>query len=380
MGYGFRGQGHIDQNTEAIMANVERVAALHLPAAIHLDAQALRDHVPLILEAIVQDLRTAQTPGQAQDKSEGRAPIEEGAAETAAQSHALLRARDGFRIHQLVAEYRALRASVLRLWTPQLTADEPGSFDDMLRFNEAIDQVIAESVDFFQREVERWRHLFLGMIGHDLRSPLQAIELTARLMQRQATSPTSEKQADRLIRSGHRIQSLLDDLLDYSRSSLELGIPIRRAQVDMGVVCSEEIDLLRAAHPRRTIDFAYHGVAEGLYDASRVRQVLTNLVSNAVVYGDPHAPIAVTLDGDSDGIRLEVTNKGEATSPGVLTSLFDPLRRAAVHEGDESVRSTHIGLGLFIVREIAKGHGGGVEADSADGTTTFVVRLSSSRD
>ena len=215
----------IEQSTPAILAEWETYAASLVPAATGLDSAALRDHAAQILDAIAKDLRMPQTREQQQTKSIGGAIVRPGAPETAAQTHAVLRAGGGFTIRQLVGEYRALRASVLRLWG-DAHPNAPGALEDVGRFNEAIDQAIAESVDYFTREVDRWRALFLGVLGHDLRGPLNAVLLTSTLLSKlSAGTPTSEY-AKRLIASGARMQQLLDDLLDYSRTSLDIGIPV----------------------------------------------------------------------------------------------------------------------------------------------------------
>src|SRR5690606_2204141 len=119
-----------------------------------------------------------QTREAQSEKSKGRAPTQAGAPETAAQTHAVLRARSGFDINQLVAEYRALRASVLRLWMDAHSLERSG-VEDVIRFNEAIDQAVAESVGHFHMQVERARNLLLGTLGHDMRSPLNTILVTA---------------------------------------------------------------------------------------------------------------------------------------------------------------------------------------------------------
>jgi signal transduction histidine kinase len=139
---------------------------------------ALRDHAKQILEAVAIDLSTPQTKQAQIDKSLGRAPKLMEAPETAAQTHAVLRARSGFDISQLASEYRALRASVLRLW---IDWPQPNNvnLEDVIRFNEAIDQALAESIGFFSEQVERGRNLLLGMLGHDMRNPLNTILMTA---------------------------------------------------------------------------------------------------------------------------------------------------------------------------------------------------------
>src|SRR5690349_20511147 len=151
--YDMRLAEFITRNLAAILEDWEAFAATLLPAAAGMTRLALRDHAQAILEAVAKDLTTPQTREAQSEKSKGRAPKVAGAPETAAQTHAVLRARGGFDINQLVAEYRALRASVLRRWI-DATALDHAQLDDMVRFNEAIDQAVAESVGHFHSEVE----------------------------------------------------------------------------------------------------------------------------------------------------------------------------------------------------------------------------------
>jgi hypothetical protein len=160
----------ISTEMEAILAEWESFASTLLPIAEGMSAFELRDHARQILEAIAKDLSAPQTRQEQFDKSRGLAAVPEGAPETAAQTHAVLRARRGFDINQLCAEYRALRAAVLRLWLDHGGA-APHELDDIIRFNEAIDQALTESISFFSSQVERSRNLLLGMLGHDMRSP-----------------------------------------------------------------------------------------------------------------------------------------------------------------------------------------------------------------
>ncbi|MBB5510785.1 RsbRD N-terminal domain-containing protein, partial [Paraburkholderia atlantica] len=153
------------QNAEPILTQWEAFAATLLPAAANMQSSGLRDHAQQILLAIAEDLRTSQSREAQFQKSVGRAPSPLDATETAAQTHALLRARAGFNINQMAAEYRALRASVLRLWIDDCEPCE-ADLDDVIRFSEAIDQALAESVSFFTAQVEEDRNLLLGMLGH----------------------------------------------------------------------------------------------------------------------------------------------------------------------------------------------------------------------
>lgn len=143
----------IDSNIEGILVEWEAFAATRLPSASAMNAIALRDHAPGILRAIALDLRQPQTADDQRKKSHGLSVDAAGARETAAEVHGALRSRDGFSMAHLVSEYRALRASVLRLWTATGTMDGADFADDVVRFNEAVDQAIAESVDYFGREL-----------------------------------------------------------------------------------------------------------------------------------------------------------------------------------------------------------------------------------
>jgi signal transduction histidine kinase len=164
------------RDMHAILRQWEKFASTRGPAASTMTQLVLRDHAQEILLAVARDLSTSQTPEAQARKSEGLAPPP--ALETAAQTHGLLRARSGFDIKQMASEYRALRASVLRLWTAACQP-EPPDLEDMIRFNEAIDQALAESIGFFSDKVDEARNLLLGTLGHDMRTPLQSILMTA---------------------------------------------------------------------------------------------------------------------------------------------------------------------------------------------------------
>ena len=363
----------IEQHSEAIVSAAEEFCATLLPAAAYMDSEAMRDHLPKILEAIVKDLREAQTPAEELRKSRGAAPVVPEAPETAAQMHALLRAQSGFDIRQLVSEYRALRSSVLRLWRAQGGGFDEQSFVDVQRFNEAIDQAIAESVAHFSVEAERWRNIFLAVLGHDLRGPLNAVLLTAELLSRLGSGAPLTEYTERLIRSGKRMRDLLDSLLDYSRSSLGRGIAIHRSPVDLANQCEEELHVLRAALPGRRIELTATGSVEGTFDSSRVRESLANLVFNAARYGAEEMPISVRLTGSTESVSLSVANQGAPIPDAFLSSLFEPLQRGTADLPGTATSEAHLGLGLFIVREIAVAHGGGVRVASVDGVTTFTT-------
>lgn len=357
---------------EAILVEWEGFATTLLPAAIGMDSLALRDHARQILEAVAKDLNTVQTRSAQAEKSKGRAPEDDGAKETAAQSHAVLRASSGFSIRQLVAEYRALRATVLRAWMDDSGLDANG-VGDMIRFNEAIDQAVAESVDHFQASVEHHRNLLLGMVGHDMRNPLNCIVMTASFLEALDGGEQVTKAAARLTRSGASLRVLLDDLTDFNRTNLGLSLRVVPTELDLGEVAEDELDQFRAAQPQRRIEFSASGDTCGRWDGTRVQQILRNLVSNALTHGAPDSPVRVTLHGEHTEVRFEVSNSGHIAASD-LGQIFDPLRRGATEPMSHEARDG-MGLGLFIVRELANAHGGDVEVRSEGEQTTFAVRL-----
>jgi signal transduction histidine kinase len=359
---------------EGILTDWEAFAAAQLPGAASMKPLELRDHAQQILEAVAKDIAQPQTPDEQAEKSKGQAVRLINAPETAAQTHAVLRARSGFDIAQMTAEYRALRASVLGRWA---NTCEPARTDlqDMLRFNEAIDQAIAESVASFSTQVEQARNFFLGMLGHDMRSPLSAILLSARYLAKLNVGEQVSDAAKRITNSGTRMQALLDDLVDFNRTKLGLGINITPTALDLREVFESGLQQVRTAHPAREIQFAASGDLHGRWDGNRLQQLLDNLVGNAIKYGEVDAPVRVSLVGDAEDIVLAVSNRGRVIETTLLSQIFDPLMRGAPPSDPTQESDGSLGLGLFICREIAIAHSGDIEVDSNEVETVFTVRL-----
>jgi len=358
---------------ESILTEWDSFASSLFPAKKQMTSLALRDHAREILHAIAKDISAPQTESARSEKSKGRAPVLFDALETAAQTHAVLRAREGFSIDQLCAEYRALRASVLRLWIDaKHSAAE--DFEDMMRFNEAIDQALAESVNFFNLQLTRSRDLLLGTLGHDLRTPLNAILLTAAHLRRMATGEEISEAAQTLIRSGASMKALLDDLIDFNRTKLGLGINITKEVCDLSRHFTDEIAVQQAANPGRDIQIQISGPTQGCWDAMRLQQVLRNLVSNAVKYGSKDTPVVVNVAGTEKEVCIQVANRGPGIEGADFERIFDPLTRGAV-EGGARKGEGGLGLGLYIVREVANAHGGRVEVRSNSEETVFTVHV-----
>jgi signal transduction histidine kinase len=329
----------------------------------------LRDHAQQILEAVAADLSTSQSPEEQAAKSMGLAPVPFPARETAAQTHAVLRAKSGYDIKQLVSEYRALRASVLSMWVDACRPAAP-NLQDVIGFDEAIDQAVAESVGHFSAQVDQARNLLLGMLSHDMRNPLQTVRMTALHLGQLNAGAEVSAAVGRLIRSGAYLQALLDDLVDFNRTNLGVGISIVPSPVDLGAICAQELEQLRVAYPDSQVQLNVVGDCQGSWDGRRVQQLLGNLVTNAFHHGVPNRPVRVAVVGEKTDVCIEVSNSGPAIDGKTLMQLFEPLKR-----GTANGRHPGMGLGLYIVREIAKAHGGAAEARSDDRETVFMVRL-----
>src|SRR5947209_13721186 len=169
----------IAANLEPILAEWEAFAHTHIPAGEVMDVAGLRDHAADILKAVATDLRRPQTERERGEKSKGEAEPRPGAGDTAAQTHGALRAEAGFTLGQMVSEFRALRASVTRLWRAAAGVPNGTDFEDLTRFNEAIDQALAESLTRYARDLEHSPEMFLAILGHDVRTPLGAVMMSA---------------------------------------------------------------------------------------------------------------------------------------------------------------------------------------------------------
>jgi len=196
----------ITENIEDILVEWEAFAASLLPAGQTMTRLALRDHATQILLAVAADIETNQTDLEQAYKSQGFVTIAE-ATRTAAMTHGALRHLAGFDLRQLAAEFRALRASVLRLWLKRGVQDDSAVYQ-MTRFNESIDQALAESISNYSDEVARSRDTFLAILGHDLRSPLSAIANSSLYLGSPGLLPAGAPLEDRKstrLNSSHRL-------------------------------------------------------------------------------------------------------------------------------------------------------------------------------
>ena len=349
----------ITAHLPAILAEWDAFARTLFPFETGKTKLALRDHAEQILRELAKDIDTEQSTRQQVEKSKG---LEASSApDSAAAIHGTLRQYIGFTLVQLAAEFRALRATVLRLWLREITHVTDEISYDMVRFNEAVDQALAESVATFSIRTNRTRDTFLAILGHDLRSPLSAMALSGHFLKRPGVGTDDTRQAgQRILANAVSMSSMVNDLLEYGRSQLGGEISSSRQQV---------------AHPGREFVFDVQGDATGQFDGARLQQVLSNLLNNAAQYSAADRKIKIGLCGDSDSVKVQVCNFGPVIPAESLQTIFDPLVQLAAPALERSFSSSS-GLGLFIVREITVAHGGQVSVSSdLESGTIFTVSL-----
>ena len=366
----------ITEHLEEILVEWEAFAASLLAPGEQMTSLALRDHATQILLAIAEDIESNQTDLEQAYKSKGFVPIAE-ATRTAAMTHGALRYLAGFDLRQLAAEFRALRASVLRLWLKR-GGDNGTAFYQMTRFNESIDQALAESIANYSDEVAHSRDTFLAILGHDLRSPLCAIANSSLYLGSPGLLPSGAPldAVRRINRSTAKMSSMIKDLLEYTRTRLGRAIPISPEAASMEEICRAAFDEIRAVHPERIFRLETSGELLGQFDSERLQQVLSNLLNNAVQHGTASDPITLRAYGETDEVTVQVSNLGRPIPADQLQVIFDPLVQvppvAVTRDGDAS---GSLGLGLYIAREIVTMHGGTMQAESSDDGTVFSARL-----
>jgi signal transduction histidine kinase len=366
----------IRANETQIISEWERFAATLIPAAGDMTPLALRDHIKEILAFIAEDIEAPQTPSEQELKSKGgkdRAP----GGHSAAQTHAALRLAGGFTMDQMISEYRALRASITKLWQEQISAETSEHFSDLIRFDEAIDQQLTESVRHYSKKLADSKDLFLGILSHDLRNPLNSIIMAAKLTL--ALGPLNDRQkmlVSQSIDSAERATEIVTYLLDLTSARLGHGLPVVREPMDMGFVSRMLVDEMRSAHPNRDFDLKISGNLEGEWDKARIGQVLSILLGNAVQYSFTDSRITIEIEGGPEEVTLSIHNEGVPIPSNAVDRIFDSLTRATVENSENHPGSTCLGLGLYIAREVVCAHDGTIDVTSSERKgTTFTVYL-----
>jgi phosphoserine phosphatase RsbU/P len=233
----------------------------------------------------------------------------------------------------------------------------------------SLEQALAE-----QKKIEELREQLIGIVGHDLRTPLTSVMAGAELMLKRGMLPEADaKVVARIARSGDRMSKIISQLLDFTRARLGGGMPVERQPVDFAEICAQVIAEVEMANPDSPLIFEADNDTRGLWDRGRLAQVVSNLIANAIKHGAPGGPIGVRVRDCGQAVSLAVHNQGPPVPAELLPSIFDPFRRGSAYA---TPKTDGLGLGLFIVREMVRAHHGEISARSTEAEgTTFTVML-----
>ena len=355
----------IRNDQEEIIREFSAFAKTLMPSDAVMSEQDLRDHAAEILTAVTKDMGISQTASEQVRKSQGQ-----GTAQTMAESgalHADDRILHGYSSRNVLAEFRALRASVLKLY------ENSGQIDlsEVRRFNEAVDEALTASMDRYANQTDLFRDQFIGVLSHDLRTPLAAIAAGLGALGMTENKPDRrELIISRMSSSAKRMERMIRDLLDLTRVRLGGAIPLTRQKADLRQICEAVMEELRTISPESVLRLEMRGSIIGVWDSDRLAQVISNLLGNAIQHGEG-TPITLTAHEEGDKVAVAVHNGGQPIPAAAIPYIFEPLSRGGV---DDTAGS--IGLGLFIVRAVVSAHGGDISVTSSSSAgTTFKVIL-----
>lgn len=223
------------------------------------------------------------------------------------------------------------------------------------------------------REVAEFRERLIGIIGHDLRNPLNAVLMAGGLLVSSGQLTETDRQlAKHILESGRRMRRIISALLEFTRARLGGGIELQVAEADLSTVCEQIANELRIGSAA-SIEVRVRGDVVGNWDAVRVGEALSNIAGNAVEHADPGTSVVIDVhDAGAGVVAISVTNHGPDIPSALLRTLFDPFKQGRQKDDHDQ---THLGLGLFIASQIAQSHGGTLEVESSGGVSTFTMRL-----
>ncbi|WP_411383818.1 ATP-binding protein [Pseudomonas sp. L7] len=212
----------------------------------------------------------------------------------------------------------------------------------------------------------------VAVASHDLKNPMTAIKMATELLARDVQSDRGRRLLGSIGTSAERAQRMIVDLLDFASIKLGQGIGIRRQQVDLLKAMDQSVSELRIVFGNASIRHLSRGQGTFEVDQDRLHQMIGNLVANSAAYGDLRYPITLTTEFCGNGVVLSVHNHGPAIAEELLPKLFEPMTRGS--DRQDTLRS--LGLGLFIVKQIAEAHGGRATVTSNPiYGTTFIIHL-----
>ena len=363
----------IRSNESGIVAAWEEFAQTYLPAAAHMDRVALRDHIVGLLRFIADDLDTPQTERERSEKAKGQGPKSGGADDSAAETHADLRFTGGFDTVEMVSEFRALRASVIKLW--RAAWDDPEDIiPDLLRFNESIDQVMTESLSRYTEKLNYAGTLFVGTLMNDFRKSLTTVSDAARMLTNGELDLKEAQLVSRIETGASHVDLMVSDLVDAVRIRVGQGVEIKLAPMDMTAAVKDAAKEYEEAHPDRKIVVETFGNLESTGDRARIQQLLAILIGSAMQREPKESEITVAAKAGDHEVILSVHSDGTIPPEHVVTA-FDPLTRMQ-DENVLRIGATRLNLGLFIAKGIVTAHGGRVTLVSDDRQgTTYTVQL-----
>ncbi|MBL0420051.1 PAS domain-containing sensor histidine kinase [Ramlibacter sp. AW1] len=286
-----------------------------------------------------------------------------------------VRHRDGHTIPMVLnATRRELDGAVVHHVAMYVARDRDAYERELVQSRRRLEVVLAESRRLQEEAKDRalFAEQMIGIVSHDLRNPLSTIQTGAQLLARLDATPQQLAIVQRILRAGDRSNRLIADLLDFTRARLGSGLVVTPRPVQLHALIAEAVDELSLAFPGRALRHLQGGEGCVSADPDRLVQLLGNLVGNAMAYGRPDAPVTVRTEVEAHRFALSVHNLGEPIPEDLKPNLFLPMSRGDAELGLKS----SVGLGLFIVREIAKAHQGRVEvSSSAQEGTTFTVLL-----
>jgi signal transduction histidine kinase/CheY-like chemotaxis protein len=370
------------KQTDTILQEWDRFARTVEPVASDMTVKELRNHAAEMLKCIATDLITTQSRQEEIAKSHGNEPrtlqIEAG------ELHGLARLDSRFTIEQLASEYRALRSSVLRLWKDAIIAPSASDIEDVVRFNEAIDQLLAASIFSFAKatrealEAEKTRRdQFLAMLAHELRNPLSPISAAATLLKMaKSNDPVVTNAGNIIARQVKHMATIVDDLLDVSRVTRGI-VELKLEPLDLRHVIHDAVEQVAPLMAARRHSLIVADVPEPmamLGDRERLVQIITNLLTNAAKYTPEGGHVEVKIDQYEGQIAVVIKDNGVGMTPDLIPHVFDIFAQA---ERTSDRTTGGLGIGLALVKSLVELHGGKVTcaSDGRGKGSTFTIWL-----
>lgn len=345
---------YLRREKQAIASDWEKAVTADLAELAKLERGALLDHLPEVLDGLAAWV-------------EGHTHVAEASFCALADGHALQRLGFGIELAVVNIEYRWLRSVLLKhlLAVPSSLAVRK----QLIRLNEGLDHAIHFAVRRYTEQRDHMRDRFIGILGHDLRDPLSSAAMATQQLLRSGTlTPADRTRISVIERAVVRMGRMVGDVLDFARGHLAGGIPVTVADADLGEICRTAADEARGAHPERTIEVELAGDLRGTFDRDRVLQVIANLLSNALHHGEDPIILSAWEAENRRAVFTRVSNRGRPIPAALLPKLFEAFEHAG------NARQGGLGLGLYIVAQIARAHGALYQVSSSGNETVFTLQ------